>query len=226
MATIKKGDFVEIEYTGKLKETGDVFDTTDENIARAHDIYNEKTEFGAAIVCIGESHLIDGLDKEIEGKETEKEYTIDISPEQAFGKKNPQLLRMIPASVFKKEDIQPVVGLQVAVDGMMGIVKTANSGRIIVDFNHPLAGKEIVYEIKVNKIIEDAKEQVKALLKLSLGKVDVKIEEDKATIALKKDIPKEIQEELIKKITTLTKIKKVEFSIKKEAEKDNATIEK
>ncbi|MCH8980513.1 hypothetical protein IH922_00675 [candidate division KSB1 bacterium] len=50
--------------------------------------------------------------------------------------------------------------MQINIDGMMGIIKTAGGGRCLVDFNHPLSGKEVTYTIKVNKIITDDKEKL------------------------------------------------------------------
>ena len=66
---IKKGDFIEIEYTGRLKEEGFVFDTTDEKIAKEHDLYNSKAAYGPLTICVGEHHVIHGLDEALIGKE-------------------------------------------------------------------------------------------------------------------------------------------------------------
>ena len=69
--------------------------------------------------------------------------------------KNDALGNSLPFNAFKKQGIMPEPGMQVNVDNMTGIIKTAAGGRCLVDFNHPLSGKDLVYTIKVNKIIED-----------------------------------------------------------------------
>jgi len=158
MTKIKIKDFVEVEYTGKLKEDNTIFDTTDETIAKDNNIHNENMNYGPVVVCIGEKQILGGLDKQLEGKETGKEYNIELKPEEAFGKKDAKLLKMIPSGKFKQQGVQPQPGLQINIDGMMGTIRTAAGGRIIVDFNHPLSGKEIIYNIKLNKIITDNKE--------------------------------------------------------------------
>ena len=107
--TIKKGDFVELEYEGKLKEEGIVFDTTSEEAAKKQGIYSQNSTYGTIIVCVGEQQVLPGIDKALEGKETEKEYDIEIAPEDGFGKKRSDLLKLIPTSVFKREKIQPCV---------------------------------------------------------------------------------------------------------------------
>src|SRR3989344_8183224 len=145
MATIKKGDFVEIEYTGMLKETKTIFDTTNEATAKQHDIHAAKTEYGPLTICIGQEHILPGLDEQVDGKEIGKEYTFDIPTDKAFGKKDVRLVQMIPQSKFTKEGLRPMVGLQINVDGTVGIIKHVGGGRILVDFNHPLAGQDLVY---------------------------------------------------------------------------------
>jgi FKBP-type peptidyl-prolyl cis-trans isomerase SlyD len=218
MPTIKKGDFVEVEYTGQTKVDSIIFDTTYEKIAKEHDIHNPRMEYGAVIVCIGEGQILQGLDEELEEKETGKEYTIELSPEKAFGKKDAKLIRMIPVSTFLKQNIDPQPGLQVNVDGVIGMIKRVGGGRCLVDFNHPLAGRDIIYKIKANKIITDDKKKIVSYLKLALGfKADVELKESTANIKIEKEIPKEAQETMSKKLIKLIpSVKKLNFSVKKE----------
>lgn len=217
MPTIKKGDFVEAEYTGKTKEDNIVFDTTYEETAKKNNIYAAKMQYGPVVVCIGEGQILKGLDEELEGKETGKEYSIELIAERAFGKKDVKLIRMIPASAFRKQAIDPQPGLEVNVDGVLGIIRRVGGGRCLVDFNHPLAGKDIIYKIKVNKIITGDKEKLRSYLRLALGpKVKVELKEGVAEIKVEKEIPKEVQESINKKLMELIpSIKKISF-IKKE----------
>jgi hypothetical protein len=96
----------------------------------------------------------------------------------------------------------------------------------MTDFNHPLSGKDVVYEIKINKMVADKKTQIDALMKLLLGVKDaqITIHEDDAKILLKAELPKQVAEELAKKITELTGVKKVEFA--KEEKKEEKAAEK
>ncbi len=209
---IKDKDFVEIEYTGKIKDLDQVFDTTNEKTAKKEGIYNEKMDYGPTIVCIGEKHLLPGLDNKIKGKETKKEYNFDLKPEEAFGKKSAKLLKLVPAKVFKQQQIQPVPGLEINVDGRPGIIRSVSGGRIIVDFNHPLASKDIDYKIKVNRIIKDPKEKLDALLKIELNMKDLKTELKDGKAIIKKDFPEELQKNIKKRILDLIpEIKEIKF---------------
>ncbi len=209
---IKAKDFVEIEYTGKIVDLNQAFDTTYEETAKKENIHNKNMDYGPVIVCIGEKHLLPGLDRKLEGKETGKEYKIRLLPEEGFGKKSAKLLKLVPAKVFKQQQIQPMPGLEINVDGNPGRIMSVSGGRIIVDFNHPLAGKELEYEIKVNKVEKDKKAKLMALLKIELNAKDAKVEEKDGKISIKKEFPKQIEDEAKKRIKSLIpEIKEIEF---------------
>lgn len=212
---IKENDFIEIDYTGKLTEDNLVFDTTLESVAKKENLDTKNNKYKPAVVCIGENQLIKGVEENLIGKEVGTSFTIEVEPEKGFGKKSAKLLRMIPLRVFKKQNIDPQPGLQVQIDGQMGTVRTANSGRIIVDFNNPLSGRNLTYEVKINKIVEDTIEKTKALIEPVFGEVEVSFENDIATIQVPFEMPKEILDPFKEKILKLIKeIKQINFKVK------------
>ncbi|MEK6949258.1 MAG: peptidylprolyl isomerase [Nanoarchaeota archaeon] len=213
MERVSKKDFVEIEYTGRIKENNEVFDTTDEKVAKENAL-EAHTEFGPVIVCVGENQVLKGVDNSLEGREIGAEYTLDIKPGDTFGAKNAKLIQMIPTSKFLQQKIQPMPGMQLNIDGILGRIKTVGGGRTLVDFNHPLAGKELSYKVKINRKIDDKKEQLVGYLKLVLASKDLEVEVDdsNAKIKLKMELTKEAQDELSSKLTLLIPgIKNVEF---------------
>ncbi len=204
----KKGDFIEITYTGKLKDGDLVFDTTDEAVAKEQGIHNPKVTYKPIIIAIGEGHVLPGLDKHLEGKETGK-YTFTLTPEEGFGKKSAAQLKLMPASVFKQQKIDPMPGLEVNVDGMNGIIKTVSGGRVIVDFNHPLASKELVYEIEVKRPVTDLKEKADALVSLLHLPLEIKVVEGKVTVVYKTDFPAPVREKLEEDLKRLLGVKEM-----------------
>lgn len=212
--SIEKKDFIEIEYTAVIGETSQIFDTTDEETAKSANIYSKSTKYKPVIICIGENQILKGLDDALIGKEIrEKEYEIQLDPENAFGKKNPKLLHLVSQSSFKKQNINPYPGLQINLDGILGTIRTVTPGRVIVDFNHPLAGKKIIYRVKIKRKIVDGKEKLDSVLSFFIKDFKTEISNDEAVISA--NIPKNSQESLKKKITDLIpSIKKV--TIKKE----------
>lgn len=204
---IRNGDFVELDYTGRLKETSEVFDTTIEAVAKENKIHNPEASYGKLIICVGETHLVKGVDKGLEGKEVGNKYVFELQPEEGFGKKNPRFIQLISTAKFRQQGIMPMPGLQVSIDGLVGIVKTVTGGRTVVDFNHPLAGKELVYEVEAKRIVSDDKEKLEALINLmNLQGLSTKIEEGKAIIIAEQEVPEEIQKTIIEEAKRLIPI--------------------
>ena len=217
--TVQEHDFIELDYTGKLTD-GIVFDTTKEKIAKENDLPAEGREFKPAVICVGEKQILPGLDDKLIGKEIGKELTIELNAEEAFGKRDIKKMRIVPASTFKEHKVQPRPGLQIDVDGEMGIISRVSGGRIIVNFNHPLAGKEVTYTVKVNRKITDKAEQISAFLntsmRLPMEQVKIEIKEEKATVNIPFELPPPVTDVLGKKLAELTGLKEVKFSKKEE----------
>ena len=159
--TIKKYDFVEIEFTGKIKETGEIFDTTIQKDAEKANL--KIKELKPFILSVGNKMLPSGFDAEIEGKEIGKKYTLNLSPEKAFGKRQKELIKMIPTKLFHEQKINPQRGMQLNLDGQLTRILSNSGGRTLIDFNSPLAGKEITYEYKILREVTDEKEKINAM---------------------------------------------------------------
>ncbi len=219
MEKIKKGDFVKIDFTGRVKGEGYIFDTTSKEVAQKNGIYNPQATYGPVTVCVGQNMVLKGLDESLEGKELGFEDKVEISPEGAFGKKDPKLLKLIPTNKFKSNNVSPRPGLQVDVDGTIGFVKTVTGGRTIVDFNHPLSGKDLVYDVKVLNKVDDKKEQIGAMLTMKLNmkpdnyQIEVSDDGSKATINFKglPEIPEEMSQKLKEMITGSVDVKEITF---------------
>ncbi len=163
---VKEGDFIRLEYTGKVQETGNVFDTTDENVAEEAGIKLDNKSYGAIPIVVGGGHVLKGLDEALIGMEEGEEKTVEITPEEGFGLRDPKLLQLIPMGEFKKQGMRPEVGMAITSDGNTGIIRSVSGGRVRVDFNHELAGKNLEYNIKVIKEIEDDVDKVKSMIEL------------------------------------------------------------
>ncbi len=188
---ISKNTCIKLEYDGYVKETGSLFDTTDKAKAKDAGIFNERVEYGPITVIVGQGFVIQGLDEALEGKKVGDSFKVEIPPEKAFGKKNGKLFRLIPTRYFTKNKITPVAGMQVVIDNVPGIVKTVSPGRVIVDFNHPLAGKNLVYDVKIVEEVKKPEEIVKAIVGFFLPKdrFEVEIKDSEILIKTKTELP-------------------------------------
>ncbi|MGC8649149.1 MAG: FKBP-type peptidyl-prolyl cis-trans isomerase [Candidatus Micrarchaeia archaeon] len=161
--SFKDGDFLEIEYTIWDAATNEMIFSTDEKRAKESEIYSDQNIYGSMVVVLGSGSTIKGMEnilKDMKEKETRK---ATFEPADAFGERNEDLIRVVPLSTLKQQNINPYVGLTVDVDGVKMIVKSINSGRVVLDANHPLAGKTLIYEISVIKQVKDPKEQIEML---------------------------------------------------------------
>jgi FKBP-type peptidyl-prolyl cis-trans isomerase 2 len=177
MTKVQKGDVVRLKYTGRIKETGEIFDTTEEEIAKQAGIYKENGVYGPVPIAVGAGHVIQGLDEQLEGLEVGKKYEIEVPPEKGFGKRDPKLIKTFTLGQFRRQGLIPFPGMPVEIETesgrkLRGRVLTVSGGRVRVDFNHPYAGKHLVYEVEIVERIEDPIEKVKALIELRLPKID------------------------------------------------------
>jgi len=212
---MKKGDWVRINFLGKIKSTGEVFDLTREEDAKENGIFDEKKKYGPVLIIIGGGMIIPGVEKELMGMEVGENRSFDVKPQEALGPRRVELIRVIPAAKFVQKNINPFPGMWVNVDGRSCKIQSVSAGRIRVDFNHPLAGKELSYSIEIADEITDAKKRVESLADYYGVNGHVAITEKKATITVDKEVNpiiRKLIEETLKK--WCPGIEAVEFPVK------------
>lgn len=178
---IKEGDFIRLSYTGKAGDN--VFDTTTEDVAKESGIHNESAIYGPITVCVGQKHVIVGLDEDLVGKNVGDEVTITVPPEKAFGERDPKRIQSFPKSQFKEK---PVRGMAVRLgEEGEGTVVDMIGGKVIVDFNAPLAGQALTYTYKIEGEATEPLDQLKGLVRLYSGReMEIALDGEKATITL------------------------------------------
>ncbi len=183
--SVKRGDFIRLSYTGRL-ENGDVFDTTNEDIAKENDLFAEGVSYAPIVVIAGENMVVAGLDEDVIGKASGYEGEVKIQPKDAFGERKPELVEVVPTRRFEK---RPTPGMRVSLDNKTGTVESVIGGRVRVDFNSPYAGKIISYQYTIEKIVDKTVEKVKGLFKYYLNKdFDVSVVKKKVKV----DMPYEL----------------------------------
>ena len=145
MIVVKKGDKVRVEYVGTL-EDGTVFDSSEK--------HGEPLEFEAGV-----GQLIKGFDDAVLGMKKGEEKEVKIAPKDAYGEHNPELVKEMPRGLFpQNQDIKAgmvfMMGLQ---DGRQIPVKISqvSNDTITVDLNPLLAGKTLIFKIKIVAIQEN-----------------------------------------------------------------------
>ncbi len=179
---MKKGDFVEIDFTGRVSATGEIFDLTSEEEAKKAGIHNPRQKYGPLLVIIGSGMSVPGVEKELEKMGVGEEKEFEIKPEEAFGQRNPKMIKVISLARFLDKKINPVPGLFVDIDGMSARVQAVSGGRVRVDFNHPLAGKDVKYRIRIVKHLETPLDKAKALIDYYNIKAETDVKEGEARV--------------------------------------------
>ncbi len=133
------GDTVKFSFVGRLKD-GLIFDTSDEPMSME----------------IGTGKLIKGLDKEIVGMAQGEEKEVTVSPEEGYGLEDSSFVMTIPLEAFKKNNIDPRIGMMFRTPHGDCHVTGVSDKKVVVDYNHPLAGKILIFDIKIVEIIKKA----------------------------------------------------------------------
>lgn len=178
--SFNEGDFIVLEYTIRVKETGNIVDTTNEELAKKEGIYETGRLYGPTLIVLGKGWLNKYVEEKIKELDVGGEAEIEVPPEKAFGERDPSKVRVFSIREFRRRGYRVQVGDVVEVGGEKGIVKSVTGGRVIIDFNHPLAGKTLVYKIKIVRKLEETEEKIKGLARryLQIPEEELKIEYD------------------------------------------------
>jgi FKBP-type peptidyl-prolyl cis-trans isomerase 2 len=139
----KKGDRVKVEYEGRL-ENGEIFDSS------SHGDHSHPLEF-----IIGSGNVIKGFDDAIRGMKLNEEREVKISPEEAYGEINEEAVRDFPIDMFKGAEIKE--GMTIGLSTPEGhqfpakVIKV-DKEKVKLDLNHPLAGKKLIFKLKLVEI--------------------------------------------------------------------------
>lgn len=138
----KSGDKVSVHYTGTL-EDGSTFDSSEGR---------EPLEF-----TVGAGEVIPGFDVAVSDLEVGDSKTVTIPAAEAYGEQDPEAMRAVPREMFGDEE--PQVGWMVELgtpDGqrIAAMVTEVGDDEVLLDFNHPLAGKDLTFEITLVEVVE------------------------------------------------------------------------
>jgi FKBP-type peptidyl-prolyl cis-trans isomerases 2 len=149
---VKKGYYLLIDYTGKF-EDGTVFDTTLKEKALEAGIYDEDKEYRPLFFRADVGQVIKGIDKGVLGMKEGEEKTLVIPPQEAYGEYKNYLVQEIPLSRLQLQT-SPEPGKKIITPGGREVrVLNSTETSATLDFNHELAGKTLILEIKLVSII-------------------------------------------------------------------------
>jgi peptidylprolyl isomerase len=169
---VKEGDLVLIDYVIRVKETGELIETTMKDVAEKESP-EVSGRFEPRLAIPGKGYMLKAFEEQLIGMAAGEEKRFEIPPEKAFGPRDPSKIRVIPIRRLRDVEGPITVGSRIVVDGKEGIVRSIGSGRVQVDFNPYLAGKTLDCYVKVVKIMSDNHEKIRTLIHNRITDVDV-----------------------------------------------------
>jgi len=169
---VKEGDLVLIDYVIRVKETGELIETTMKEVVEKEGL-EVSGRLEPRLAIPGKGYMLKAFEEQLIGMAAGEEKRFEIPPEKAFGPRDPSKIRVIPLRRLKDVEGPITVGSRIIVDGKEGIVRSIGSGRVQVDFNPYLAGKTLDCYVKIVKILSDNLEKVKALIRNRIPDADV-----------------------------------------------------
>ena len=184
---LKDGDIVTLDYEGRTE--GILFDTTLEKVAKKEDAVVENRKYTPITVVVGDGRLVPGLENDLKKAKIGKVTEVKIAPEDAYGPRDTKLIETMSVAKFRRvcPDAKGYVGEEITMDGRPGTLANVYGSRVRVDFNPPLAGKELVFKYTVKSIVKKPVDVIHALFTMEYPAdedFEVKVEKGVAQIKL------------------------------------------
>lgn len=175
---MKKDAIIKLDYDAWIVESNELFDTTHEDLAKKEDMYNDKVTYQPQPLIVGAKTVVKGLDDALLNAEPDKEYELEIPPEDAYGKRDPKLVELhtkreiMRLPEFRKGDKDPMVGMQISMKGKIATITAITAGRIRIDFNNKLAGRTLRYKYRVASSAESLEDKINYIIEIHYGTVE------------------------------------------------------
>ena len=166
--TVMEGSLIYVDYVARTKDDGMIFDLTLEEVAKAENLYSEKDRYEPILVAVGSNWLLEAIEEALVGMNVDESKTISVPPERGAGKRDPSLVKKIAKMRLEKQGVRIQKGERVTVGREQGVITQVLGRTAILDFNPPLAGKTLVFDVTVKGIISDPNDKIMAVLKRRL----------------------------------------------------------
>jgi peptidylprolyl isomerase len=166
--TLEKGSLILLDYTAKIKDTNEIFETTRADDVKNNPDYDPNKKYEPRLLGVGEGWVLKGLDEALLESSIDTPLNIEIPPDKAFGERDPSKVRMIPLRKLGEKANEVSIGDVIELDDRIGIIRFIGSGRVQVDFNHKYAGRTLVYSANIVKKLEDDQEKISNLIRRRL----------------------------------------------------------
>tara|TARA_Y100000766_G_scaffold267423_1_gene262597 strand:- start:9 stop:782 length:774 start_codon:yes stop_codon:yes gene_type:complete len=169
---MEEGTIVHVDYDLYNADSGDLIETTREEVAKEHDMHQEGRTYTPLVCVVGAGNLISGFEDSLLEAEADKDVSLEIAPADAYGEKDPDQIDTISIDKLLQHVRDPkslYIGAPVSIGNRQGTLSYLAAGRARIDYNHPMAGRTLKYDYKIVKVVEGKEEKVTALLEANTG---------------------------------------------------------
>jgi len=169
---MKDGAIIHVDYDLFSGETGDLIETTSEDVAKEHEMHQEGRSYAPMVCVVGSGGLIPGFEAALLDAKVGKEVVCEIAPEDGYGEKDATMTEVISIDKLKRSVQDPqslYIGASVTIGGRQGYLTYLAAGRAKIDYNHPMAGKTLKYVFTVIKELKGKDDKVLGLLESNTG---------------------------------------------------------
>ena len=176
--TLEKGSLILLDYTAKIKDSNEIFETTRIDDVKNNPDFDPNKKYEPRLLGVGEGWVLKGLDEALLESSIGTPLNIEIPPEKAFGERDPSKVRMIPLRKLGEKANEVNIGDVIELDDRIGIIRFIGSGRVQVDFNHKYAGRTLVYDANIVKKLDSDDEKISNLIRrrLPIDTAEIKYE--------------------------------------------------
>ena len=169
---MEDGAIIHVDYDLFSGETGDLIETTREEIAKDYEMHQEGRSYTPMVCIVGTGNLIAGFEAALKDAKVGKEVEVEIAPADAYGEKDASLVETISIDKLRRGVQDPnslYLGAPVNINGRQGYLSYLAAGRARIDYNHPMAGKTLKYVFTVIKEVKGKEDKVLGLLESNSG---------------------------------------------------------
>ena len=169
---MEDGAIIHVDYDLFSGETGDLIETTREDIAKEYEMHQEGRTYSPMVCVVGNGNLIPGFETALKEAKVGTEVTVEIEPAEAYGEKDASMVETISIDKLRRAVQDPnslYLGAPVNINGRQGYLSYLAAGRARIDYNHPMAGKTLKYVFTVVKEVKGKEDKVLGLLESNSG---------------------------------------------------------
>ena len=189
--TLERGSLILVDYTAKVKDSNEIFETTREEEAKKSELFDPTHKYEPRLISIGEGWVLKVLDEALAAANIGDRINVEITPDKGFGERDPNKVRMVAQRKLGEKADEVRVGDVIEIDHRTGIVRYVGSGRVQVDFNHRFAGRTLMYDVDVVKKVDSDDDKIRSLIKRRLPLDDEKIKINLKGFTLEIELPEE-----------------------------------